>query len=326
MGLTAAVPASEAAHRQPDGTSIAATAPLSLVISTRNRHEFVTAAVSAVAGGSELPSEIVIVDQSDRPHPVLSQAPSDERCEVRYVWSSRRGLSRGRNEGVETARHDLLAFLDDDVLVERDWLSAFRRALAANPKHSILTGRVLEGAHEVQGGFAPSIKPALSPMVYRGRVGEDVLLPNCMLVPRAVFDKVGLFDERLGAGSRFPSSEDNDFGFRALEAGCQIVYVPDAVAYHRAWRSPDAAVPLRFAYGRGQGAYFAKHLSHTDTYMLRRLWRDVVRHARRAPRRATRDVRGAAGDIVYAAAVLLGALEWSLTMRARASDAPQERR
>lgn len=322
------MPAFDTTGRQlpPEGTSPVATAPVSLVISTRNRHDFVTAAVGSVAGGAERPSEIVIVDQSDRPHPALSASPPEARCEIRYIWSRRRGLSRGRNEGVRAARHDLLAFLDDDVLVGPGWLSAFRRALAANPVRSILTGRVLEGGQEVRGGFAPSVKASDVPMVYRGRVGEDVLLPNCMLVPRAVFDEVGLFDERLGAGSRFPSSEDNDFGFRALEAGCQIVYVPDAVAYHRAWRSPGAAVPLRFAYGRGQGAYFAKHLSRRDPYMLRRLWRDVVRHARRAPRRATSDVRGAAGDVVYAAAVVLGALEWSLTTRGRAAGAGQERR
>jgi GT2 family glycosyltransferase len=152
---------------------------------------------------------------------------------------------------------------------------------------------------------------------YRGRVGEDVLFPSSMAMWRSAFDDVGLFDERLGAGSHFPSSEDNDWGYRLLEAGYTIVYEPEVVAHHRAWRTRDQWVPLRWSYGRGQGAYFAKWLSLRDSYMARRLWRDTIKHARRARQQLLRDRSAAAGDAVYAAAVVLGALEWLLLQRWR---------
>ena len=294
-----------------------AAAPMSLVISTRNRPAFVAAAVAAVLEGRPQPDEIVVVDQSDRPHATLGDPAATPPC-VRYIWSERRGLSRGRNDGIRAARHELLAFIDDDVLVQADWLEAFRQALlAADGPRTVITGRVLEGHPEQPGGFAPSTRSTGEPAVYRGRVGADVLLPNCMLVPRRAFEEVGSFDERLGAGARFPSSEDNDFGYRLLEAGYQIVYAPQVIARHRAWRAPRAAVPLRFDYGRGQGAYYAKHLAWSDRYMARRLWWDVRRHVRRAPRRAFVDARAAAGDVVYALAVVLGALEWLVTVGPR---------
>ncbi len=307
---------------------------VSVVVSTRNRHAFVTDLVASVLAGDTVPAELVIVDQSDTAHPALggdtahtgsvggvpdtahpdrARDTLDAPCQVRYLRSRERGLSRGRNAGIRAVRHDILAFLDDDVLVPAGWLTTLVGALIEAPPRTVVTGFVAAGEAEMPGAFAPSTSPDAEPTTYRGRIGRDVLLPHNMALYRAVFDEVGLFDPRLGVGSHFPSSEDNDFGYRVLEAGYSIRFVPDAVLVHRAWRAPGAWIPLRWAYGRGQGAYFAKHASLTDRYMLRRLWRDVARHARRAPRRLACEPRQAIGDAVYSAAVLLGAAEWIVT-------------
>ena len=92
-----------------------------------------------------------------------------------------------------------------------------------------------------------------------------------------------------------------------------IGYDPSMVVVHRAWRAPGALLPLRWSYGRGQGAYFAKHASLRDRYMLRRLWVDLRRHVRRAPRRALAHPLDGAADLVYSAALLAGAAEWLIT-------------
>ncbi len=149
----------------------------------------------------------------------------------------------------------------------------------------MVTGRAVGGQPESPGAFAPSLHLDPRPTVYRGRPGRDVLLPMNMALFRTAFAEVGGFDERLGVGTRFPSSEDNDFGFRLLEAGFDIVYDPDVVVVHRAWRRPAALLPLRWAYGRGQGAYYIKYWSRRDPYMLRRMGWDVGRHLKRAVRR-----------------------------------------
>ena len=145
-----------------------------------------------------------------------------------------------------------------------------------------MTGRAVGGQPESPGAFAPSLHLDPRPTVYRGRPGRDVLLPMNMALFRIAFAEVGGFDERLGVGTRFPSSEDNDFGFRLLEAGFDIVYDPEVFVVHRAWRRPEALLPLRWAYGRGQGAYYIKYWSLRDRYMLRRLGWDVGRHLKRA--------------------------------------------
>lgn len=288
----------------------------SLILSTRNRPTFVLAAVRAVLDGNQVPTEIVVVDQSDVEHAELSGWTNEARSSVRYLWKPARGLSLGRNTGIRASTGEILLFLDDDILVPPGWFGQIVTTLTRAGEKAVVTGRVVGGEPEVSGAFAPSLHLDPEPTVYRGRPGRDVLLPMNMALFRTAIADVGSFDERLGVGTRFPSSEDNDFGFRLLEAGYEIVYDPEVVVVHRAWRRPAALLPLRWAYGRGQGAYYVKYWSRRDPYMLRRMAWDVGRHLKRAPRRLLVSPRAAVADVVYSLAVLTGAAQW-LVQRSR---------
>jgi len=282
----------------------------SLILSTRNRPAFALAAVRAVLDGHLVPTEIVVVDQSDVQNPEFVTWPDDPRCSLRYLWEPARGSSLGRNTGIAASRGEILLFIDDDILVPPEWIGRIVTRLRRAGEKAVVTGRTVGGEPEVAGAFAPSVdvKPRLT--VYRGRPGLDILLTGNMALYRSAFAEVGGFDERLGPGTRFPSSEDNDFGYRLLEAGFDIIFDPEVLVVHRAWRRPTALLPLRWAYGRGQGAYYLKYLSGRDRYMLRRMSRDVGRHLKRAVRRLTSDPKAASADVVYSLAVLSGAAEW----------------
>ena len=284
----------------------------SLIIPTRNRPNLIAGAVAAALKGDEVPAEIVVIDQSDDPHPTLRSTITDRGCEVRYLWKRAAGVSRARNDGIAAARHDILAFTDDDVLVTSGWYGTIVRALLEHGPRSAVTGRVLAISDETSGGYAPSTKSDERRRVYRGRIREDVLFPPSLAMFRSAFDEVGGFDTCLGAGTPFSNAEDNDLGFRLLEAGFRIVYEPDAVVYHRAWRNKADRVRLVWNYGHGQGAYYAKHLSLRDRFMLGRLCRDVATHAQFAARRIWRQPRRAGADALYMLAELSGATQWLL--------------
>jgi glycosyltransferase involved in cell wall biosynthesis len=289
----------------------------SLIISTRNRPALVWDVVHSVLAGAVLPTELVVVDQSDLVHTELAERPPATTSTLRYLWAPARGLSRGRNTGIAAATGEVLVFLDDDVLVPDTWFATIVGALIKAGPRAVVTGRVLSGEPENPGAFAPSLIVESRPQVFRGRPGRDVLSSMTMAMYRSAVDEVGDFDVRLGAGSRFPSSEDNDFGYRLLEAGYEIVFDPDIVVVHRAWREPAALLPLRWAYGRGQGAYFIKHASRRDSYMWRRMGRDVGRHLKRAPRRLIRNPQDGMADVTYSLAVLAGAAQWWALPRRR---------
>ncbi len=284
----------------------------SLIICSRDRPELLAETVASVLAGDAVPTEIVIVDQSVVPHPTLPTLTS-QACAIRYIPSRSIGLCRARNEAVAAARYELLAFTDDDMRAEPAWYGTLLRALIAARPRAVVTGRVLAAEPDRPGGFAPALVDSPAPAQYAGRIWSDVLAAGHMAMERSAIAEVGPFDERLGAGGRFPAADDNEFGYRLLEAGYRIVYEPRAVLYHRAWRTSRDFLPLRWSYGRGKGGFYAKHLSLRDPYILGRLTWDLGRRVLWLPYRILRRQQRAIGDIVYGAGVLRGLVEWLWT-------------
>jgi GT2 family glycosyltransferase len=263
-----------------------------------------------VLAGEVVPDELVVVDQSDDPHPKLS-AFLHPFTAIRYLWDPTPGLSRANNAGIAHARHDHLLFTHDDVRVDPAWYRQLLSALVAAGERTVVTGRVPLSVDE-GGGFQMTLKDGTEPVTYRGRISADVLLPLNMGLHRSALASVGAFDERLGPGSPFPGAEDNDLGFRLLEAGYTIAYVPEAVVYHRAWRPDSDFLRLRWTYGVAQGAFYAKHLDVHDRYILGRLCADLTRHVRRIPLHLRWLNRGGlASDVIYDAGVLWGLTRWA---------------
>jgi GT2 family glycosyltransferase len=289
--------------------------PTTLIICSRNRPQLLAETVASVLKGDELPTEILVIDQSDAPNSTLGAIKSDSSFELRYLRTRSRGLSRARNLGIAQARHDIVAILDDDMLVEPAWFHSLIRRLCDAGERTVVTGSVLAGPADVPGGFAPAVVTQTAPALYEGRIGTDVLAGGHMAAFRALLQSLGGFDERLGAGSDFPAAEDNDLGFRLLEAGCRISFVPEAVVYHRAWRPKSDYLPMRWKYGLGKGGFYTKHLSLTDRYMLRRMAWDIWHRIVRLPRRIARQRRQTVGDLFYICGIVIGAGRWVLVRK-----------
>ena len=288
--------------------------PTTLIICSRNRPQLLLETVESVLRGREVPAELVIIDQSDVTHAVLTALKSDRACEIRYRWSQTIGLSRARNIALTLASYEILVFTDDDVIVEPTWFGTIVRALVAAGPRSVITGQVQPGVPLSPDGFVPALKVDPEPAVYEGRPGKDVLFPLNMALYSTAIEEVGNFDERLGAGGPFPGAEDNDFGFRLLEAGYCIRYVPEAVIHHRAWRTAKDYLRLRWGYGLGRGGFYAKYFSWRDRYMLKRMIKDVRIHLVSFFYRLRRERRRAVGDAALVAGILFGAVRWSLTV------------
>lgn len=277
---------------------------VSIVIPTRDRTELLRQTVQSVLDGDRLPAELIVVDQSSGPHAPL---PGSEHVRIRHLELSTKGLSRARNAGIAAAAHDVLVMIDDDVRVQSDWLGRLVDALLAANARTVVTGTV--AAPPATSAFVPSTTSRTEPETFLGRQPGDFLFGGNMAMRRAVFEQVGPFDERLGAGALFASAEDNDWGYRLLEAGCEIAFVPEAVVVHYGTREGRDLLTLDWAYGRGQGAFYAKHMSLTDRHMLGRFRRDASKRARRVAR-IVRGNRHGVREGIYLAGLVSGALGW----------------
>lgn len=287
-----------------------------VIICSRNRPQLLIDVVESVLNGETVPGELIIIDQSDKINRALETLSTDRACSIHYVWSNEKGLSRANNQGIALATSELIAFTHDDVYVDPDWHTALMQALVEAGPRGVVTGQVRVGAEEVPGGFQLTQKVQQEGAVYKGRINKDVLYPLNMAMYRAAALEIGGFDVRLGPGTAYPAAEDNDFGFRLLEAGYKIIYVPKAIVEHRSFREEKTFLPLRWSYGLGRGAFYAKHLKlKGDTYILRRMVGDVKTHLVLFFVKFRHERTKALGDAVLAGGIIYGAFKWLMTQR-----------
>jgi GT2 family glycosyltransferase len=288
----------------------------SLVICSRGRPAMLIETIESVLAAATLPAEIVVVDQSTAANREVAALGAVRGCDVRYMHTETTGLSRARNLGIRTAAEDVVVLLDDDMFVKTDWLEHLLAALPEDHR-GVATGRVLAAPDEGKQGKVPdaALVQREEATTYRGPQSFDPVPGANVALRRRFVLELGGYDERLGAGSRFASADDNDMGQRLLEAGSEVRYVPAAVVYHRAWRTGAELLRLRWHYGRGKGAFYAKHAQLRDRHMLKRAGGEAARRLKRAAVALMRKPAEAAGQLISLGGMLAGALEWTVRER-----------
>jgi GT2 family glycosyltransferase len=168
------------------------------------------------------------------------------------------GVDRARNAGWRAARHDVLLFTDDDVVVDPGWADALAHTVAANPDTGFVTGRIDKPPGRDNPRREVALKKDPDPQVFDRTSVVNLGHGASMASRREVLERIGGFDEALGAGGHFRSAPEVDLFDRILAAGWLGRYEPAALAYHEQWRDMDAIVELDYGYGIGNGARLSK--------------------------------------------------------------------
>jgi len=173
-----------------------------------------------------------------------------------------------RNQGARGASAEYLLFVDDDMVVEPEFVSAAIARLDASPDVVAVGGRIHERQWR-EGTFVREI-----PDLHRSGAGGDVaMLAAAWMVRRGAFEKVGGFDPRL------PAEEDTELCLRLAADGGRIVALDRLAAYHDCTPRPSLAeLRRRWSSGlfAGQGLllrqswgtpYFGRHLARQRLYL-----------------------------------------------------------
>lgn len=254
--------------------------------------------------------EVVVVDnvptRTDTAALVAERAERDERrFSVRYTAEPRQGVTHARNRGLAEARGEIVAFADDDVLVDRRWLWALVDGFT-DESVAAVTGCILPSELETPaqvwveqyGGFgkgsarrrfdAAGYDVLDAGQVTRVPVAAGSLYPYLpgtygsganMAFRTEILRRLGGFDPLLGSPTAVRAGEDIDVLLRLVLAGHTLVYEPAAIVWHAHKRDLPALRRTMYHYGMGLSAVTAKSLWSDRVHrrdLLRRLPRGIV--------------------------------------------------
>lgn len=225
---------------------------VTVAVCTRDRTEDLALCLVALRDLDYPNLEILIVDNAPTTD-ATEQLVHSSYPEVRYVREERPGLDWARNRAIVEARGEIIAYTDDDVIVDPGWVRAIARIFAENPEVMAVTGLVVPYELETEpqvlfeeyGGFSRGFqrrwyrvnRPGGKEWEYRG-TGQFGTGAN-MAYRKTVFKQIGAFDPALDVGTVTNGGGDLEFFFRVLKEGYTLVYEPCAIVRHRHRRDYD---------------------------------------------------------------------------------------
>ncbi len=229
--------------------------------------------------------EIIVVDNAPNTNATadLIKQMSVNEPRVRYVREDRPGPSWARNCGIEVAKAKILAFVDDDVIVDSYWLAEVVRAFRISDKVACVTSLVLpleletfaQICFEEYGGYCKGFtqrvfdlaecrpKERLYPYT-AGKFGSGA----SMAFTAEFLQRVGGFDPALGGTGPARSGEDIALFFQVIVQGHQLVYAPSSLVYHLHRREYEALRKQIYSFGIGLTAYLTKSLLENPHLLL----------------------------------------------------------
>lgn len=264
----------------------------SVVIATRNRTEELRHCLQSLRQLKYPSFEILVVDNapSSNHTKTLVEEEFSDFAPLRYLHIPQQGTSRARNLGIAHSHGEIIAFTDDDTVVDPHWLQELVSRFLREPEVECVTGLVLPGAldtlaqhlFEEYGGFGKGFAPT----TFRHKMPVPIgggLYPyspgvfgsgNSMAFRRYSLEALGGFDSRLGGGTPVRTGEDLDLFLSLILRQGSIAYEPRAIVYHFHRADFESLRRQLREYGMGMSAILTKWTLRNPRHLvaiLRRL-------------------------------------------------------
>ena len=235
---------------------------ISVVMTAHGKPERLALALAGVTGQKGVSFEhIVVADGAS--DDVLSEIKKGQRhSPIRLIETENKGRANARNIGAATAGSDIIVFLDDDILIENDFLVCHLDAQRRNP--GLVKGKLREvvglikvqdpsqgglgckpiDIRELRGGmwsrlgirtFANALEQAVEQEVCQ-HVPWIASAGANLSIPRQVWQDIGGFDSGFGVDWGL---EDIDFGYAVHARGVPISFCADALGLHMTHGRPS---------------------------------------------------------------------------------------
>ncbi len=218
---------------------------IDVIIATYNRVALVERAVLSVLDTRRDPQfdyAITVVDNNstDATRETIARLVEESNGQVRYLFEPRQGKSYAVNAGIAATDGAVIAFADDDQVMDDGWLCAIHQAITDGFDYA--TGRIL-GEWEVEppAWYDDRLHGVISVhdrgdwrILHEGNEACQGFSGGNAALRRAAIEQVGGYHPELGklTGS-FAMNEDGELLLRLREAGFRGLYEPGMTVYHR---------------------------------------------------------------------------------------------
>jgi GT2 family glycosyltransferase len=236
---------------------------ISVLISTLNRPQQIRRCLSSLLKNSYSNFEILLVDQStnNETEEVVHQLRSKK---IKYIRMYEKGKAKALNLMIRRARSSILAFTDDDCVVNRDWFQEISTFYRKCPRTAGVFGNIYpyrpkQHLHECCPATftADKVRSFSDPgQLHYHTVGQG----NNMSLRKSVIERVGGFKEWLGVGSIAQAGEESDLIFRILLDHHILMTNPKMIAFHDRWMTSEEENLLQTRYTCGLFAFFTYYL------------------------------------------------------------------
>jgi GT2 family glycosyltransferase len=263
-----------------------------------NAHPLVSIVVPNWNGGSVLqeclqslksisykPIEIIVVDNGSVDH---SQDIAKSFTDIQLVCNARNlGFAEGVNAGFRRAKGEYVAVLNNDVVVDPDWLVQPLKILTSYENIGIIGCRQMnfDNHSMIDDLYSIPTRHLLFWRMGHGKPYESVRrysIPGFVIgasgasaiYRKKMLDKIGLFEEKF-----YAYQEECDLHMRAFLAGWKCAFSPDAVVYHRGSMS-FKKIKASFYYYHERNRIWFIYRNFPMAYILRNLFAIIYRECR----------------------------------------------
>ena len=260
---------------------------ISFIICTYNRDKYIYECLSRLAKNTAKDGwEIVLVNNNstDNTAAECERFVADYKLtNYRYFAETQQGLSFARNRGIAEAHGEWLVFLDDDAMVEPDYIANLQKHLLQHPEAGAFGGAI-EPFFEDETpdwispwamGFVSAIDLGEQTKVFPAKsypIGAN------MGISRETIERVGVFNTALGrTGNNLMGGEEKDIFNRIRQAGLQILYFPNIKVQHCI---PPKRTTTEFIAKLGEGVGLSEQLrtrAISKTSYAKRLFTECIK-------------------------------------------------
>ena len=210
--------------------------------------------------------ELIIIDNGSHDGTVEFLEEFRHKCRnIRVVYNSvNLGYSKGCNQGADLAACDYIAFLNNDIILSKDWLNEILYIFEKETNAGLISSYIIEGFEYNEKLFPKAVKRT------KKRLNEDykaVIFPDfsCVVTKKDLFYKIGKFDEQFTPAY----FEDDDLCWRYILSGYKNFISNKSFVFHKGSVTAQNINNIGEIFEKNKKYFFTKY---SDKYYIKCSW------------------------------------------------------